>query len=47
MSAGAKTKSTSRLSVELHTERTEGDQIDAGLREALRGIKTAVEAAER
>ncbi|WP_327676670.1 SRPBCC family protein [Streptomyces sp. NBC_00467] len=38
---------TSRLSVELHTERTEGDEIDEGLREALRGIKAAVEAAEQ
>ncbi|WP_327686541.1 SRPBCC family protein [Streptomyces sp. NBC_00467] len=38
---------TSRLSVELHTERTEGNQVDAGLREVLRGIKSAVEDAER
>ncbi|MET9667969.1 SRPBCC family protein [Streptomyces sp. NPDC006475] len=37
---------TSRLSVELHTARTEGEQVDEGLREALRGIKAAVEAAE-
>ncbi|MFE6709908.1 SRPBCC family protein [Streptomyces sp. NPDC057695] len=36
----------SRLTVELHTERTEGDQVDDGLQEALRGIKHAVETAE-
>ncbi|CAL9351371.1 SRPBCC family protein [Streptomyces griseomycini] len=37
----------SRLTVELHTESTEGDQVDHGLQEALSGIKTAVERAER
>ncbi|MEU9031636.1 SRPBCC family protein [Streptomyces sp. NPDC048383] len=36
----------SRLSVELHTDRVEGAQVDDGLTEALRGIKEAVEAAE-
>ncbi|MFB7982911.1 SRPBCC family protein [Streptomyces vinaceus] len=36
----------SKLSVELHTERVEGAQVDEGLTEALRGIKSAVEAAE-
>ncbi|OKK21940.1 hypothetical protein AMK16_01445 [Streptomyces sp. CB00455] len=36
----------SRLSVELHTERVEGDRVDEGLAQTLRGIKTAVEAAE-
>ncbi|GGZ86512.1 hypothetical protein GCM10010371_53090 [Streptomyces subrutilus] len=36
----------SRLSVELHTERVEGAQVDEGLTEALEGIKAAVEAAE-
>ncbi|MEV7558963.1 SRPBCC family protein [Streptomyces sp. NPDC089795] len=35
----------SRLSVELHTERVEGAQVDDGLAEALQGIKSAVEAA--
>ncbi|MFD9585259.1 SRPBCC family protein [Streptomyces sp. NPDC059980] len=34
---------TSRLTVELHTERVEGAQVDDGLRETLRGIKSAVE----
>ena len=33
----------SRLTVRLHTEHVEGDQIDRGLDEALRGIKSAVE----
>ncbi|MFE2927935.1 SRPBCC family protein [Streptomyces goshikiensis] len=37
---------SSRLSVELHTERVEGAQVDEGLAEALRGIKSAVEASE-
>lgn len=36
----------SRLSVELHTERIEGEQVIDGLEEALDGIKSAVEAAE-
>ncbi|MFJ6695314.1 SRPBCC family protein [Streptomyces sp. NPDC091272] len=36
----------SRLSVELHTERVEGSQVDHGLTEALEGIKSAVEAAQ-
>ncbi|MFI5865074.1 SRPBCC family protein [Streptomyces sp. NPDC051546] len=36
----------SRLSVELHTERVEGQQVDEGLAEALEGIKSAVEAAQ-
>jgi uncharacterized protein YndB with AHSA1/START domain len=31
------------LTVELHTERTEGDQIDDGLTETLDGIKRAAE----
>ncbi|MFD9469894.1 hypothetical protein [Streptomyces goshikiensis] len=35
-----------RLSVELHTERVEGQRVDEGLTEALEGIKFAVEAAE-
>lgn len=34
---------TSRLTVELHTEHVEGAQVDDGLRETLRGIKSAVE----
>lgn len=38
---------TSRLTVELHTVETEGAQVDRGLQKALRGIKTAVENAER
>ncbi|MFH8758201.1 SRPBCC family protein [Streptomyces atroolivaceus] len=38
---------TSQLVVQLHTESTEGQQIDEGLQEALRGIKDAVESAER
>ncbi|MCK8679401.1 MULTISPECIES: SRPBCC family protein [Streptomyces] len=38
---------SSRLSVELHTDVTEGQQVDHGLEEALSGIKQAVEAAER
>ncbi|MFB9466265.1 SRPBCC family protein [Streptomyces cinereospinus] len=37
---------TSRLTVELHTRQTEGRQVDEGLREALHGIKKAVEGAE-
>ncbi|PRH77816.1 SRPBCC family protein [Streptomyces solincola] len=37
---------SSRLSVELHTESTEGGQVDHGLEEALEGIKHAVESAE-
>ncbi|MCY0940812.1 MULTISPECIES: SRPBCC family protein [Streptomyces] len=36
----------SRLSVELHTERIEGEQVIDGLEEALDGIRAAVEAAE-
>ncbi|HZG04096.1 MAG TPA: SRPBCC family protein [Streptomyces sp.] len=40
-------RGTSRLTVELHTEDTEGAQVDHGLRETLHGIKTAVESAER
>ncbi|MET0235026.1 MAG: SRPBCC family protein [Kibdelosporangium sp.] len=36
----------STLRVELHTERTEGDQVDHGLTETLQGIKHAVEQAE-
>ncbi|MEU0033313.1 MULTISPECIES: SRPBCC family protein [unclassified Streptomyces] len=36
----------SQLSVELHTERVEGTQVDRRLTEALQGIKSAVEAAE-
>ncbi|MFD1275671.1 SRPBCC family protein [Streptomyces kaempferi] len=39
--------SSSRLTVELHTEHAEGEQIDHGLDEALRGIKQAAEQAER
>ncbi|CAL9336129.1 SRPBCC family protein [Streptomyces sp. enrichment culture] len=35
-----------RLAVELHTQKVEGDQVDHGLQEALRGIKAAVERAE-
>ncbi|MFF4321237.1 SRPBCC family protein [Streptomyces sp. NPDC001568] len=38
--------SSSLLSVELHTDSVEGTQVDDGLAEALRGIKSAVEAAE-
>ncbi|MFE5258710.1 SRPBCC family protein [Streptomyces coelicoflavus] len=37
---------TSQLTVELHTERTEGESVENGLEEALRGIKNAVEKAE-
>ncbi|MFD7700694.1 SRPBCC family protein [Streptomyces caelestis] len=37
---------TCRLTVELHTETAEGQQIDHGLNEALTGIKDAVERAE-
>ncbi|MFC7845079.1 SRPBCC family protein [Streptomyces sp. NPDC001046] len=38
---------TSRLTVRLHTDSTEGAQVDHGLEEALRGIKSAAEAADR
>ncbi|MFJ9743274.1 SRPBCC family protein [Streptomyces sp. NPDC101166] len=38
---------SSRLTVELHTQHTEGEQVDHGLREALSGLKNAVESAER
>ncbi|MDO0928902.1 SRPBCC family protein [Streptomyces sp. TG1A-8] len=38
---------SSLLTVQLHTDSTEGAQVDHGLEEALRGIKDAVEAAER
>ncbi|MFH8803971.1 SRPBCC family protein [Streptomyces sp. NPDC017936] len=38
---------TCRLTVELHTGHTEGEQVDHGLREALSGVKQAVESAER
>lgn len=38
--------SHSRLSVELHTENAEGPPVDDGLKEALTGIKDAVESAE-
>ncbi|MFC8224809.1 SRPBCC family protein [Streptomyces sp. NPDC057287] len=38
---------TSQLTVQLHTESTEGQHIHEGLQEALHGIKNAVEAAER
>ncbi|MFF9603418.1 SRPBCC family protein [Streptomyces sp. NPDC014684] len=37
---------SSRLTVELHTEQTEGEHIDRSLEEALHGIKQAVERAE-
>lgn len=37
---------TSTLTVRLHTERDEGDDIDAGLEEALNGVRDAVERAE-
>ncbi|WP_406368830.1 hypothetical protein OG788_02520 [Streptomyces sp. NBC_00647] len=37
---------TSRLSVELHTERVEGSRFDDGLCETPHGIKDAVERAE-
>ncbi|MFG3103598.1 SRPBCC family protein [Streptomyces sp. NPDC048182] len=40
------TAGTSRLTVDLHTERVEGGQVDDGLQETLRGIKHAVESAE-
>ncbi|MFD6419315.1 SRPBCC family protein [Streptomyces sp. NPDC060194] len=43
----ADTPDSSRLSVELHTRRVEGEQVDEGLQEALTGIKSAVESAER
>ncbi|MGW2131873.1 hypothetical protein [Streptomyces coelicoflavus] len=38
---------TSRLTVGLHTERTEGEPVAGGLEEALRGIKNAGERAEQ
>ncbi len=38
---------TSTLTVRLHTERAEGDEIRRGLDETLKGIKSAVEQAER
>ncbi|MEV5787817.1 hypothetical protein ACGFWD_36180 [Streptomyces sp. NPDC048448] len=38
---------SSRLTVELHAEHAEGEQIDHGLDEALRGIEQAAEEAER
>ncbi|MFH8238074.1 SRPBCC family protein [Streptomyces sp. NPDC018321] len=37
----------SRLTVELHTERTEGQPVEDGLEEALYGMKNAVERAEQ
>ncbi|MFB7651579.1 MULTISPECIES: SRPBCC family protein [unclassified Streptomyces] len=37
---------SSELTVELHTERTEGKPVEDGLTEALRGIRNAVEQAE-
>ncbi|XKK60707.1 SRPBCC family protein [Streptomyces sp. ARC32] len=37
---------SSRLKVELHTQRAEGSQINEGLEEALHGIRNAVESAE-
>lgn len=39
-------ESSSRLVIELHTERSEGAPVDEGLTEALRGVKEAVERAE-
>lgn len=39
--------SHSVLTVELHTEQTDGPPVHEGLREALTGIKTAVENAEK
>ncbi|MFF2141020.1 SRPBCC family protein [Streptomyces sp. NPDC058193] len=44
---GADSNAESQLTVELHTESAEGEHIEEGLQEALRGIKSAVEAAER
>ncbi|MFJ9061816.1 SRPBCC family protein [Streptomyces sp. NPDC102409] len=38
---------SSRLTVELHTQATEGDHVDHGLQEALNGIRNAVENAEQ
>lgn len=38
---------SSTLTVRLHTERVEGDQIRRGLDDTLQGIKAAVERAER
>lgn len=40
------TAGTSKLTVRLHTERAEGDDVEAGLDEALNGLRTAVEQAE-
>ncbi|MFF3741181.1 hypothetical protein [Streptomyces sp. NPDC002566] len=37
----------SRLTVELHTQHTDDEQVDHGLREALSAPKNAVECAER
>ncbi|AUI60238.1 SRPBCC family protein [Amycolatopsis sp. BJA-103] len=37
------TERNATLVVELHTERTEGDQVDRGLQETLSGIKQAAE----
>ncbi|WP_409494583.1 SRPBCC family protein [Amycolatopsis sp. cmx-11-12] len=37
------TQQNATLVVELHTERTEGDQVDQGLKETLSGIKQAAE----
>ncbi|WP_414938255.1 SRPBCC family protein [Amycolatopsis sp. cmx-11-51] len=37
------TAQNATLVVELHTERTEGDQVDRGLTETLSGIKQAAE----
>lgn len=39
-------RGTSSLTVRLHTDRVEGDQITTGLRETLNGLKSAVELAE-
>ncbi|MDX2591484.1 SRPBCC family protein [Streptomyces sp. WI03-4A] len=38
---------TCRLTVELHTEHTEGEQVGQGIQEALNGLKRSVESAER
>ncbi|MGW3865664.1 SRPBCC family protein [Streptomyces sp. NPDC005047] len=39
-------EASSRLKVELHTQRAEGGHINEGLQEALQGIRDAVESAE-
>ena len=42
-STPARPTGTSTLTVRLHTERAEGDDVDRGVQETVDGIKRAVE----